>query len=59
MRWDLGEELVRRDKIAEAVPLMEACLRYELEIGHPDAAGHAAALEQVRQRLGAEGKGST
>ncbi len=58
VRWDLGEEFVRRDKVAEAVPLMEACVRYEEEIGHPDAAAHAARLEQVRQRLAAEAKGS-
>jgi len=56
--WDLGEEFVRRDRIAEAVPLMEACVRYESEIGHPGLAGHAARLEQIRQRLVAEGKGS-
>ncbi|HKI35203.1 MAG TPA: tetratricopeptide repeat protein [Gemmataceae bacterium] len=49
--WNLGDELVRQDRLADAIPLMEICVRFEQEIGHPDADKDAARVEELRQRL--------
>jgi tetratricopeptide (TPR) repeat protein len=49
--WNLGEALAKLERVAEAIPLMAVCLRFEQEIGHPDAEKHTAQVEELRQRL--------
>ena len=48
--WNLGDELAKLDRLAEAIPLMEVCVRFEQEIGHPDADKDAALVTELRQR---------
>ena len=49
--WNLGLQLVTLERLAEALPLMEVCVRFEQEIGHPDADKDAALVGELRQRL--------
>ena len=51
--WDLGLVYEESDP-AKAATLMALRVNYEQEIGHAQAAEHAAYLEQVRQRIHAE-----
>jgi len=50
----LGLGLVELDRLAEALPLMEVCVRFEREIGHPDAERHAIRVAALRQRYTGE-----
>ena len=48
--WNLGLLYEDTDP-ARAVELMEACVAYEREIGHPDTEAHAQQVAQIRARL--------
>jgi tetratricopeptide (TPR) repeat protein len=48
--WNLGF-LYEDSDPARAVELMQVCVDYEREIGHPDAEADAARVEEIRARL--------
>jgi len=48
--WNLGLLYEDTDP-ARAVELMEVCVAYEREIGHPDAEADAQQVAQIRARL--------
>jgi hypothetical protein len=52
----MGLALEKLGRLAEAIPLMEACVAFEHEISHPDAAKDAASVERLRQRLHGESR---
>ncbi len=47
--WNLGLSYEDSDP-ARAAELMQVCVDYECEIGHPDAEAHAARVEEIRRR---------
>jgi tetratricopeptide (TPR) repeat protein len=49
--WYLGLMYEQQGDLAPALACLEAGVRFEQEIGHPDAAKDAARVEQLRQRL--------
>jgi tetratricopeptide (TPR) repeat protein len=52
--WNLGLVMEKSGRLAEAIPLMEVCVRFEQELGHPDAVNAAARVKQLRRRLAGE-----
>ena len=48
--WNLGL-LYEKDDPARAVQLMQVCIAFEQQIGHPNAAARAQRVEQIRKRL--------
>ena len=48
--WNLGLEYEESDP-ARAIALMEVCVAYERELGHPDAEADAHRVDQIRARL--------
>ena len=48
--WNLGRALVESDPVRGA-ELMQVCVDYEREIGHPDTDEDAERLRQVRERI--------
>jgi tetratricopeptide (TPR) repeat protein len=51
--WNLGLQLSKLgpERLAEAIALMEVCVRFGQEIGHPDANKDAAHVVELRHRL--------
>jgi tetratricopeptide (TPR) repeat protein len=49
--WDLGL-LCEESDPARAAELMQVCVDYEREVGHPDAEADAERVRRVRERLG-------
>jgi tetratricopeptide (TPR) repeat protein/cellulose biosynthesis protein BcsQ len=51
--WNLGLQLAKLgpERLTEAIALMDVCVRFQQEIGHPDAESQAAHVEQLRQQL--------
>jgi tetratricopeptide (TPR) repeat protein len=49
--WELGLRLADLNRLEEAVALMQVCVRFEQEVGLPDAQRLAARVEQLRRRL--------
>ncbi|GAB4215209.1 MAG: hypothetical protein OHK0022_54820 [Roseiflexaceae bacterium] len=47
--WAYGQFLLAQGANARWLPLMERCVAYEQQIGHPQAAEHAALLAQLRE----------
>jgi tetratricopeptide (TPR) repeat protein len=47
--WNLGLQLLKLDRVAEAISVMEICVHYEQEVGHPDAAKDAARVAELKQ----------
>ncbi len=50
--WNLGLIYEAEGDLSRAVSLMDLCVEYEQDIGHPDAEKHAARVEALRARLG-------
>ena len=48
--WNLGILLASQHAYEQAVALMQQCVEYERELGHPDAEQDAARVEQVRRK---------
>src|SRR5262249_54106619 len=49
--WQLGLALEANQQFEEALPLLEACVAYQREVGHPDAEKNADRVAELRQRL--------
>ncbi|MBC8164225.1 MAG: tetratricopeptide repeat-containing protein [Roseiflexaceae bacterium] len=54
--WNLGLQLAAQGQLAQAAQLMQMCVDYEQEIGHPDAEKYAARLAELRRRMEAGGE---
>ncbi len=52
--WNLGLALEQQGDLAGATELIDICVDYLHELGHPDAKKCAARLDRLRQRLDAE-----
>ncbi len=50
--WNLGLAYEREGDLERAADLMQVCIDFERQIGHPDAEKDADYLENVRARLG-------
>jgi hypothetical protein len=48
--WNLGESLAREGHLLEALPLLDDCVKFERELGHPAADVDAATVAYVRQQ---------
>jgi tetratricopeptide (TPR) repeat protein len=49
--WNLGEVYETLGELDRAVELMQVCVDFERELGHPDAEKDAAYVEAIRARL--------
>ena len=54
--WNLGLRLEAAGDLSRAVALMQFCVDYERDIGHPDAEADAARLARVQQQLESGGE---
>ena len=50
-RWNLGLAYEKDDDFRRAADLMQVCVDFEREIGHPDAEKDADYLENVRAKI--------
>jgi tetratricopeptide (TPR) repeat protein len=50
--WNLGLEYEKSGDLKQAAEIMQICVDYEREIGHPDAENDAAHLEALRAKSG-------
>jgi len=50
--WNLGLEYEKADDFQRAADLMQVCVDFEREIGHPDAEKDADSIESIRAKLG-------
>ena len=49
--WNMGVEYEKAGDLAHAIELMQVCVDYERELGHPDAEKSAAHVAALRARL--------
>jgi tetratricopeptide (TPR) repeat protein len=53
--WNLGLAIKKEGDLARAADLMQVCVDYEREIGHPDAEKDAAYVAALRARIAEQG----
>ncbi|MDD4652775.1 MAG: tetratricopeptide repeat protein [Methanothrix sp.] len=49
--WNLGLTYEKTGDLKRAAEMMQICVSFEQEIGHPDAVKHAERLEAIRAKL--------
>ena len=49
--WNLGDEYAKQGELAQAIANMQVMVKYEQELGHPNAEAHAQHVNQLRARM--------